>query len=130
LWLQLTRYCLLRFKPCQFSDTLTHGHFRNYPRGQGHHAYFRLPVGEGLCFPTQNSILNEAKGKASDLPNLYPAFERAIKKLPEKDNGKVFDMWYAPLATVDKFTFWAEGRKRILDLRLQNAPEDDGMTQF
>ena len=39
-------------------------------------------------------------------------------------------MWYAPLATVDKFTFWAEGRKRILDLRLQNAPEDDGMTQF
>jgi len=67
-----------------------------------------LPVGEGFCFPTQNSILNEAKGKASDLCNLYPAFERAIKKLPEnicQDNGKVFDMWYALLATVDKFTF-------------------------
>jgi len=62
---------------------------------QGHHAYFRLPVGEGLCFLTQNSILNKAKGKVSDLHNLYPAFERAIKKLPEnifQDNSKVFDM--------------------------------------
>ena len=93
----MTRYCL-NVRTCQFYDTLTHGQFRNYSRGQGHHAYLTLPVGEGLCFPTQNSILNEAKGKANDLRNLYPAFEGAIKKLPEnicQDNGKVFDMWYA-----------------------------------
>ena len=128
----MTRYCL-NVRTCQFYDTLTHGQFRNYSRGQGHHAYLTLPVGEGLCFPTQNSILNEAKGKASDLPNLYPAFERAIKKLPEnirQDNDNVFDEWYALLTTVDTYSLWEEERKCVLNLRLQNAPGNNGIFQF
>jgi len=37
-------------------------------------------------------ILNEAKENASDLGNIYPAFERVITKLPEsicQDNDQI-----------------------------------------
>jgi len=78
-------------------------------------------------------ILNEANEKASHLGNLYPLFLDAIKKLPEnirQDNDKVFDKWRTLLVSVDKYGLWGERMKRALNLRLQNAPGDDGIFQF
>ena len=75
-------------------------------------------------------ILDEAKEKARDLRDLSPAFERAIKKLPEnirQENDKVFDKWYTLLSAVDTYVSWGEVRKRVLNLRLQNEPGDDRM---
>ena len=82
---------------------------------------------------SHSKILQEAKEKARDVRDLLPAFERAIKKLPEnirQDNDNVFDEWYALLTTVDTYSLWEEERKCVLNLRLQNAPGNNGIFQF
>ena len=82
---------------------------------------------------SHSKILQEAKEKARDVRDLLPAFERAIKKLPEnirQDNDNVFDRWYALLTTVDTYSLWKEERKCVLNLRLQNALGNNGIFQF
>ena len=78
-------------------------------------------------------ILDEAKEKASDLSNIYPLFLDVVEQLPEnirRINRNVFNKWRTLLSSVDIYASWGEGRKRALNLRLQNAPEDDGIFQF
>ena len=78
-------------------------------------------------------ILDEAKEKASDLSNIYPLFLDVVEQLPEnirRTNRNVFNKWRTLLSSVDIYASWGEGRKRALNLRLQNAPEDDGIFQF
>ena len=82
---------------------------------------------------SETLILKEAKGRASHLLSLSPAFERAIKRLPEnirQDNDEVFDNWYTLLSSVDTYAFWGEDMKGFLNLRLQNAPGNNGIFQF
>ena len=78
-------------------------------------------------------ILNEAKVKANDLADSYPMFLDMVEQLPENiryANRTVFNKWRVLLAHINTYAFWAEGRKRVLNLRLQNAPGDDGIFQF
>ena len=78
-------------------------------------------------------ILNEANEKASHLGNLYPLFLDVVEQLPEnirRTNRKVFNKWRTLLVSVDKYALWGETMKRALNLRLQNAPGDDGIFQF
>ena len=78
-------------------------------------------------------ILNEANKKANHLGKIYPLFLDAIKKLPEnirRDNDKVFDKWRTLLVSVDHYDLWGEKMKHALHLQLQNAPGDDGISQF
>ena len=72
-------------------------------------------------------ILNEAKGKVD---NLYPVFLDMARQFPEnirRTNRNVFNRWHVLLVSVDTYTFWEEEMEGFLNLRLQNAPEDDGM---
>jgi len=75
-------------------------------------------------------ILNEAKEAANLVRDLYLELEKAIKDLPQnirQDNDKIFKKWRILLASVASYAKWGEHFKGFLNLRLQNAPGDDGM---
>ena len=72
----------------------------------------------------------EAKGKASHLDNLYPVFLDMVKQFPDnirRTNRNVFNRWHVLLVSVDTYTFREEDMEGFLNLRLENASEDDGM---
>ena len=75
-------------------------------------------------------ILNKTKVKTNDLADSYPMFLDMVEQLLENihyANRTVFNKWHVLLAHINTYAFWAERRKRVLNLRLQNAPGDDGI---
>jgi len=53
-----------------------------------------------------------------------------VKQFPEnirRTNRNVFNRWHVLLVSVDTYAFREEDMEGFLNLRLQNAPEDDGM---
>jgi len=80
-----------------------------------------------------SEILKRAEGKAKMILMRKQILLCRIQDLPTKickENLRVFLDWLDVLYTISEYAGWGYFKKNALNLRLQNAPEKNGMLFF